>query len=175
MVETLGVDFGGVIIERSNDREDTSFFSKNYLKTPAVAGAFEALRRLVSERFKDRVYLVSKSGINIQRKSRAWLEYQDFYKRTGIARDHVEFCLERRDKAGICERLGVTHFIDDRLEVLGYLDSAPNKILFHPIEAEVNEYQHAYNQVKRVESWAKVEELLLTPKLAETVKAQRLY
>ncbi|MFN8658761.1 MAG: hypothetical protein U0105_20670 [Candidatus Obscuribacterales bacterium] len=44
----IGVDIGGVLIAHSDDRSDTSFFSKHYLKTPACDGAFEAIRQLVS-------------------------------------------------------------------------------------------------------------------------------
>lgn len=174
MVDTLGVDIGGVIIDRIDDSADTSFFSENYLKTAAVPGVFEALRRLVSERFKERVFLVSKCGFDIQRKSREWLEYQDLYKKTGIDPGHVEFCLKRWDKAAICERLGVTHFIDDQLEVLSYLGTVPNKILFKPDGDEVKSYEYAYNQVKRVESWPEVEKLLLSPEIVATMKTQRL-
>ena len=39
MTEKLGVDIGGVIIDRANDRTDTSFFGGNYLETTAVPGA----------------------------------------------------------------------------------------------------------------------------------------
>lgn len=162
MVDTLGVDIGGVIIDRVDDEADTSFFSKNYLKTTAVPGIFEAMRRLVLERFKERVHLVSKCGFDVQRKSREWLKYHDFYKKTGVKPEHVEFCLERRDKAAICEKLRVTHFIDDKLEVLSYLDTVPNKILFNPDESEVKRYEHAYSQVIRVDSWPEVEKLLLS-------------
>jgi len=169
VVDTLGVDIGGVIISRINNGTDTSFFSNNYLKTTAVPGVFEALRRLVSERFKEQVYLVSKCGLETQRKSREWLQHQEFYKKTGIKPEHVEFCLKRRDKAAICEKLGVTHFIDDQLEVFSYLTAVPNKILFNPIELDIERYQSAYDQVKRVESWPEVEELLLSPKLAATI------
>lgn len=172
-VDTLGVDIGGVIIERVNDDADTSFFSKNYLKTPAMPGVFEVLRRLVSERFKERVYLVSKCGPNKQHKSREWLGHQDFFKKTGIYAGHVEFCLKRSDKAAICEKLGITHFIDDKLEVLGSLGTVPNKILFKPDEPEVKRYQFAYKQVRRVESWPEVEKLLLSPEIVATINTQR--
>lgn len=50
-----------------------------------------------------------------------WLDHWRFWATTGIASDHVRFCLERRDKAQHCRELGVTHFIDDRFDVLGHL------------------------------------------------------
>jgi hypothetical protein len=35
--------------------------------------------------------------------------------------DHLWFCLERRDKTLHCHELGVSHFIDDRVNVLEHL------------------------------------------------------
>jgi hypothetical protein len=44
MVSTIGIDIGGVIIDRTNDKADTSFFGPNYLATTAVPAVFNALR-----------------------------------------------------------------------------------------------------------------------------------
>lgn len=48
-MDTLGVDIGGVIINRVNDDTDTSFFGDNYLATTATPGVFWALAQLVVE------------------------------------------------------------------------------------------------------------------------------
>jgi len=48
-------------------------------------------------------------------------DHWQFWTATGVAPDHLRFCLERRDKALHCHELGVTHFIDDRLDVLEHL------------------------------------------------------
>ena len=103
MAEILGVDVGGVIIDRVNDALDTSFFGDNYLQTPAVAGAFDALRSLNTGRFAGRVFLVSKCGPRVQAKTLAWLEHHGFHGQTAIPRDHVCFCRKRREKADICQ------------------------------------------------------------------------
>jgi len=34
--EVLGVDIGGVIMDKANDSTDTSFFSENFLETTAT-------------------------------------------------------------------------------------------------------------------------------------------
>ncbi|MBA3679436.1 hypothetical protein H0W80_04625, partial [Candidatus Saccharibacteria bacterium] len=52
-IPVLGVDVGGVIIDRVNDNTDTSFFGDNYLSTTAVSDVFEALAELVQARFED--------------------------------------------------------------------------------------------------------------------------
>ena len=91
----LGVDIGGVIIERTDESEDTSFWGDNYLATPAVSGVFEALRSLRDVRFGDGLYVVSKSGAYTEWRAREWLERHAFYDRTGIPRDNVRFCRRR--------------------------------------------------------------------------------
>ena len=154
MEAILGVDVGGVIIDRVNDALDTSFFGDNYLQTTAVPGAFAALERLNAGRFAGRVYLVSKCGARVQAKTLAWLAHHGFYATTGIAPEHVHFCRKRADKADICAALGITHFVDDRLEVLSYLDFVPARYLFRPNPAEVARYAHVLPEMRQVESWA---------------------
>ncbi|MBI3632415.1 MAG: hypothetical protein HY225_03125 [Candidatus Vogelbacteria bacterium] len=152
----LGVDIGGVIIDRVNDGTDTSFFSDNYLKTTAVTGAFDALRQLVEKRFGSNVFLVSKCGRKVQEKTLRWLDHHRFYELTGIRRDHLYFCRERWQKAGICEKLGITNFVDDRLEVLGSLIKVDTLYLFQPRPDEMRRFAHYFGRVKKVDSWQEI-------------------
>ena len=161
MTERLGVDIGGVLIDRINDDTDTSFFGDNYLKTTAVPNAFEAIKRLADKRFGDEIYLVSKCGPNVERKSREWLAHHDFHAETGVPPERLNFCRQRQDKAPICESLGLSHFIDDRLEVLSYLKTVPHLFLFMPNEAEVERHARHLGRVHRVESWEEVLAALL--------------
>ncbi|MBE1488431.1 hypothetical protein [Plantactinospora soyae] len=127
---TLGVDVGGVIVALSGRDEDTSFFGSRPLETPAVAGVFEALATLTAEPFASRVHLVSKAGPKVAANTRGWLTHHDFFDRTGIPEANLHFVRERRDKAPVCQRLGVTHFVDDRLDVLAHLDTVEHRYLF---------------------------------------------
>jgi hypothetical protein len=116
----LGVDIGRVIIGGGvvPGSSDTQFFSGDtarMLATPAVPGAFETLARLVP-RFEE-VWLISKCGDRVQRHTRQWLDHHRFAARTGIPRANIRFCLQRPEKALHCEELGITHFIDDKLDV----------------------------------------------------------
>ncbi|HEY7064312.1 MAG TPA: hypothetical protein VII06_22740 [Chloroflexota bacterium] len=164
MEPILGVDVGGVIIDRVDDAADTSFFGDNYLQTTAVPGAFAALERLNAGRFAGRVYLVSKCGARVQAKTLAWLQHHGFYAATGIAPEHVHFCRKRADKADVCAALGITHFVDDRLEVLSYLETVPALYLFRPDADEVARYADFLPQVRQVASW---DELLAELECAE--------
>ncbi len=156
MIEKLGVDIGGVIIDRVNDKTDTSFFSDNFLQTKPVPGVFEALRALSEVKYTDQIFLVSKCGERIQKRTLAWLDHHDFYKITGIQPNQVHFCLERPEKAGICERLGITHFVDDRLEILSSMQSMKTRYLFQSRAEEIKKYVHFLDQVKQVSTWQEI-------------------
>jgi hypothetical protein len=132
----LGVDIGRVIIGGGTvpGGNDTQFFSGDtarMLATPAVPAAMETLARLVP--LFGQVWLVSKCGERVQRHTRQWLDHHDFAARTGIPRDHLRFCLKRPDKAVHCAQLGITHFVDDKLDVHQALRGiVPHRYLFGP-------------------------------------------
>ncbi len=156
MIEKLGVDVGGVIIDRVNDNTDTSFFGDNYLRTTAVPGAFEALARLNAGRFEGQIHLVSKCGPRIEARTRTWLAHHGFHATTGIPETHLRFCRRRPDKGPICAALGISHFVDDRLEVLTYLTGVQRRYLFRPVETEVARHASAGLDITRVETWAQL-------------------
>ena len=155
--ELLGVDVGGVLVDRIRaDGSDTSFFSDRFLETPAVADAFETLARLGRERFRQRICIVSKCGPRTEEKTRLWLAHHKLLDVLGLEAQALHFCRERRDKGPICKRLGVTHFIDDRMDVLVHMTSVRYRFLFGPQKAGVN----AEGAV-RAESWAAIAAALL--------------
>lgn len=132
----LGIDVGRVLISPGdNTSPDTSFIGgslQDALDTPPYAGMFDVVPTLV-ERFDGQVWIVSKCGPRIQERTLQWFEHHQFFERTGIARDRVRFCLKRPDKAVHCRELGITHFIDDRTDVLApMIGIVPNLFLFGP-------------------------------------------
>ncbi len=125
----LGLDVGGVLVDRVAERTDTSFFGDRPLDTPAVAGALEAIPELL-ELFGGRVHIVSKAGPKVSALTRQWLGVHGVTGDAGIRPDNVHFVRRRPEKHPICERLGVTHFVDDRLDVLGHLTTVEHRYLF---------------------------------------------
>ncbi|MBI1251813.1 MAG: hypothetical protein GC189_10105 [Alphaproteobacteria bacterium] len=153
----LGVDVGGVLVDRIRaDGSDTSFFSDRFLETPAVAGAFDSLVRLGRERFGQRICIVSKCGPRIEEKTRLWLAHHNVLDALGLDQQALHFCRERRDKGPICKRLGVTHFVDDRMDVLVHLTSVRHRYLFGPQKIGVST-----RGVQPVDSWADLAAALL--------------
>ncbi len=121
----LGIDIGRVIMAPTDTdgRADTSFLSGGHdaaMRTPPSEGAFACIRELV-EIFEGRIWLVSKCGDRIQKRSKDWLRFQDFYRQTGVPRTHLRFCKRRQDKRIHANQLKLTHFIDDRIDVLRHL------------------------------------------------------
>jgi len=157
----LGIDIGGVVIDRVNDVADTSFVGGRHLETAAVPGTIEALSRLVEERFGPDVHLISRCSPEAERKTREWLDHHNVFARTGINESHLHFCRERLETAPIAEWLELTHFVDDRLEVLGYLKTVPHKYLFRAAEEEVVRHRWHLDTVIPVERWDDVTGLLL--------------
>jgi len=108
---------------RPDGRADTSFLSGSEaraLSTPAEPGSIAALREICNAA-NGNVWIVSKCGPRIERRTRLWLAHHDIFEKTGLAADHLRFCRERREKRGHCRELAITHFVDDRLDVLEHL------------------------------------------------------
>lgn len=120
----IGIDFGKVIMGAIKDgKADTTFLGTSLetaMTTPPEAGVFESVRELV-EMFEGRVFIVSKCGASVERKTRAWLEHWRFFEMTGLAPGNLYFCRERHEKAPICQSLDIEHFIDDRADVLEHM------------------------------------------------------
>lgn len=155
--QALGVDIGNVIINhRLSDPKDTTLHEERYSTIPATEGAFEALKKLTGH-FDGQVYLISKCTEWAQQKILSWLIDNHFYEQTGINPGNVFFVRERHEKDAVCRKLHITHFIDDRLEVLSHMiTSTPHLFLFQPDHKEVEEFKDFLPQVTVVNSWQDV-------------------
>ena len=161
MTAKIGIDIGGVISDKLSDTPGAERDPEGFLRATPIDGAIEAIARLGHEGFEtSRMFLVSKCGWNMQLKTRLWLRAINFYGRTGVPIDQVWFCLKRSDKAGICQTLGITHFVDDRLEILGQLRTVRHKFLFRPNPSEVMRYVNSLPLVTRVENWNDAEQAI---------------
>jgi hypothetical protein len=152
--KALGVDIGNVIINnRFNDPEINKVDEEVYAAFPPSEGVFEALKTL-NDFFNGEVYLLSKCTPWAEEQILKWLASHDFYAKTGIKENNVYFVRQRHEKDGVCRKLGITHFIDDRLEVLSHMiESTPNLILFQPDPEEVKKFEQFLPKVSVANSW----------------------
>lgn len=144
----LGVDFGNVIV-RPGLKAGESMFSAAYLYAPPSDDCFDILGLLNgSRRFDGRVYVVSKAGERIERRTREWMEHHDFYARTGIPADRLHFVRSIEEKPDTCRELGITDFVDDRLEVLELMPWMVGRYLYCPTRPE-----HLPRRITWVATW----------------------
>ena len=101
---------------------------------------------------------MSKAGASIQKKTRRWLREWRFFEETGISSTNLRFCLRRDQKAEHCRQLRLTHFVDDRLDVLKYLvDLVPFLFLFGEQQAS----QQAPDWARPVLTWNETTDMIL--------------
>ena len=154
-MEALGLDIGGVITDRNHQGDD-------FWSPPATPGVFDAIQLLVSKKFGPRTYLISKCSKPSEVKILAWLDAHDTWSRTGLLREHVFFCRGRKHKAPIATRLGITHFVDDRLEVLSHFTGVPFQYLYRPSDREVANYAHHLPRVQPTQTdWLTLAQIIL--------------
>jgi len=129
----LGLDFGNVIVANEDDGmfiRRAADGSVEHCSQPCP-GAREGVRTLVKLFGREHVFVVSKAGPKIARRSLDWLNESGFLKDTGLyaGEDHVFFVGGRVDKRPIVEALGITHFVDDRMSVLRSLSVCSQRVL----------------------------------------------
>jgi hypothetical protein len=138
---------------------DTSFFGDRPLDTPSVPGALDAVHQLV-ELFEYRVHIVSKAGPKISELTRRWLGSNGVIGRDGIPPGNVHFVRKRPDKDPVCERLGITHFVDDRLDVLAHLGSVDHRYLFTGGLGDHEPPEQVPQWATAIDSWPRLASLL---------------
>lgn len=177
-VERWGVDFGNVLVqnlsplarinlvqqlcpskEKFSDgswcAELDQFLIQN---TSLVERALLGLGSLVCAVGAENVWIVSRAkGLERLINSRLMKVHRLFYW-TGLLQDHVSFCDERIEKAHICNWLGIDGHIDDRGEVLFYLEHhVPALVWFAPTpEDRIKWMPRLDAEVILVENWNKI-------------------
>ena len=91
--------------------------------------------------------------------AREWLGEQGFFDpaKIGLPQDRVFFCETRRGKIACIEKLGLSHFVDDLLELFSEPDFPENvvRILFDPYDT----YGHVPG-VRKAFSWQQITKII---------------
>ena len=132
-VPRVGFDVGNVILRNDTDSPELSFSQRPQYY---LDGAVEVIDRTVHALKPENAFIISKCGPNMQERTLEFFDEHDFYGNTGFKRGHVLFCLNRADKAPIAADLGLTHFVDDRLDILQSLVTVDTRMLFRRQEKE---------------------------------------
>jgi len=140
----IGIDIGGVLT-RDGDPNSTNILQ--WGPSWEAPGAFDAVRAIVEMFEPENVFLVSKvrpQG-SMHRQTVRWLRTSLFHHKTGVLADNVVYvsAADGPDGKGVvASRLGLSHFVDDKLAVLesvfadkagnsGHLVERFNGTLFH--------------------------------------------
>lgn len=155
----LGLDIGGVLVDRVAEGQDTSFFGSEPMATPMVPGSLEAVLELV-QMFDHRVHIVSKAGPKIAALSRQWMGKLGFTGDGAIPMGNVHFVRKRHEKAPVSSRLGITHFVDDRADVHSHLTDVDYRYLFTGGLGSHEPPRDVPEGVEVVSSWVRLSGLL---------------
>jgi NTP pyrophosphatase (non-canonical NTP hydrolase) len=133
-VKKLGLDFGNVIKAKGQDKP--------------VEGVLRVLPRLCQV-FGPEIHIISKVDNDVQ--SGNVIRFVQQYLSEWVAT--CQFCYEREQKAGITKRLGITHMVDDRTEVLHYMEGiVPHRYAFNPTAGQIASFPPS-KDVVIVTSW----------------------
>jgi len=136
----IGIDIGGVIIA-DGAADDEMFFSPDYLATPDVPGALEAIADLATWAT---CFIVSKVGTAKQQRCRRWLFAHQFPERCGIPPERWHFSTSRADKGLLAQQLHLDGFVDDHCDVLAAMPPTVRcRVLFGAHPATIEHAVHA--------------------------------
>lgn len=162
----IGIDIGGVIISKNggddDDGEGEIFFGDNWMQAPLEYQVVEVISELITSGIfnAEDVFLVSKCGNNFRQKTMQFLEAKNFFDSTGILKANVRFVAERHEKAGVCDELKITFFVDDSLTVLRHLipvKSIHTRFHFNPSgPPSGGHYMNFSPLVKSVRGWSEI-------------------
>lgn len=147
-MRNLGIDLGWTIVGNRVTGD----------KYEVQSACFTTILRLT--KYFDNVYIISKVNSTQKESSLKWIESVEFFNKTNIKPENLYYCFERKDKAIFAKGLGITHFIDDRAEVMYHLDKSIVKILFNPDPIHVEKYRGKLFNTTITNDWSQIPRLL---------------
>jgi hypothetical protein len=127
----IGIDIGNVIIQGGGT--DTQFFTDDYLMTPEMVGAWNAIATLHHDH---ELHIISKCGPVVEEKSLRWLRAHGFTKLLKTHRIH--FVRKRPLKAPMAQALELDIFIDDMEDVIESMEGIVKHRILHTSWQQTN-------------------------------------
>ncbi len=112
----------GVMAQQDHETLLDEVYLKMTGDAPSIPGALEHLAALDGE-----PYIVSARRLKSVRYAQQWLMKHGVFDI--IPAERMFFCESKKDKRAICDRLGITAFVDDQLEVLQSLSPRMKRVL----------------------------------------------
>lgn len=113
-ITRIGLDIGGVIMYKKAEKGSLS----DFLASRPIPFALDSIKELIEIYSPENLFIISKRPDYAEAATIKWLEAQGFFDEIGFFRSNIYFCRERSEKVSIAKKLRLTHFIDDRIDVL---------------------------------------------------------
>ena len=143
-MKNIGIDLGRVLKGPTKDTYNDP-----------MPDAFEVVSKLVKK--FNHTYIVSRVNDDQRNRAIKWLDEQNFYEKTGIPRENVYFCFERKDKSVFARGLNIDVFIDDRPDCLLPMNNEVKKILFNPWAGDLEKHKDNLDKLIILQNWKQVE------------------
>jgi hypothetical protein len=145
-MKKIGIDIGWTI---KGERQEGD-------RNKPAPESFRIISRMVELGYD--VYLISKVDSKQREEVEQWLTSTDFFNKTGVKPESLYFCFERKDKALFVKALGICAMIDDRPEVLAFLDDKVAKFLISPEPSELTKWKDRLVNTQIVSNWLEIEQ-----------------
>jgi hypothetical protein len=150
----IGVDFGNVIIDHKGFGTNTEYIEQgDFNRIPPVAGSVQALASLLRQDVACIAVTYNATDV-VDSKIIDWLRHWLPSELLNDERLIISRSLNGRDKRLNCQLHQLTHFIDDRVEVLnGLMGVVPNRILLNYTVSEFDQFFDSLKKPKIASSW----------------------
>lgn len=153
MKTKIGLDLNGVL---ANNK--TSYIkTRNYSIFSVMEDAVNVVKTIIKRYGKENVYIISRvQSHQLSFITGIWMETHNFLQKTNMSLDNVKICTRLKNKSRIAEELNITHFIDDRPEVLNYFSKNIILIAYRPKKSELKKYPDVASRAIIVNSWKEI-------------------
>lgn len=157
MKTKIGIDINGVLANNKLSHITT----RDYSIFSVMKNAINVIKRLVKHYGAENIYIVSRvQSHQLSFITGVWMETHNFLQKTNIPLENVKICTRLKDKSRIAEKLNITHFIDDRPEVLSYFSKNTILIAYQSPKNEIEKYPDVASRAIIVNSWNEVAKYL---------------
>lgn len=172
-VSRWGVDFGNVIVKNLDrkvrveltrqlnpqpykfaDRAWLNALDKFLLENSSlVPEAITGLNKLIQKSGKENIWIISKADYLESLINRRLMLVHDLFKKTNLTTLQIRFVTSYQHKTPVCLHLNITGHIDDRGEVLFYMqETTPNLVWFNPAEQDTSLWNGLFTNHPRIVS-----------------------
>lgn len=159
MITKIGIDISGVLA----DNKHAHIKTRDYAVFSVMEDAINIVRKIASQHGAENIHIIScVKSHQLSFITGIWMETHNFLKETSVLLDNIHICSSLKDKAKIAKKLKLTHFIDNRPEVLNHFPKNIVIIAFQPKDSEMKKYPNVLSRAKVASSWKEVDKYLNT-------------